>query len=165
MKKELTQERLKYLFDYDHKTGIFTRKVRTCNSVNIGDIAGYDHLGYRMICIDRKEIFSHRLAWLYVYGYMPKNFIDHINGIKSDNRIENLREANRCENYQNQKVVQKRNKSSKFLGTSFNKHANKFTAQIQIYGKKTHLGCFETAIEAHNAYIEAKRKYHPFNTL
>ena len=83
----LTQERLKELLHYDEETGLFTRKTRVASRMK-GTISGARHnKGYVQIMIDGDNYLAHRLAWFYVYGEWPKNQIDHINRIKTDNKI------------------------------------------------------------------------------
>ncbi len=155
----LKHERLIELFDYDPDTGVFIRKVATAN-VKAGKITGSvntgGHLGFR---VDRRMYLAHRLAWFYVYGEWPDSQIDHINGVKTDNRIENLRKATYSINAQNLRNARKDNKTG-FLGVCWKKSSKKFIAQIQIAGRVCHLGMFETAEKAHEAYITAKRKHH-----
>lgn len=99
----LTQDRLKELFSYNEKTGIFTRLVSIGRRGKVGNIAGSKNWdGYLLICIDNKNYAAHRLAWMYTYGSFPK-ITDHINGIRDDNRISNLREVTMRENLQNRK--------------------------------------------------------------
>ncbi len=89
---------------YDLDTGQFYWKVKTGNK-RVGDIAGsvttYDQ--YRRIKINGKMYLAHRLAWFFVYGDWPKNEIDHINGTRDDNRIENLRDVSHSLNQRNAK--------------------------------------------------------------
>jgi len=163
--QELTQEYLHSILNYDAKTGIFTRKVKTANCVKIGEVAGsINSNGYILIRLLSKKYSAHRLAWLYIYGLIPKE-IDHINCIKNDNRIDNLRPATRGENLQNKLKALSNNKSSNMLGVSFNKNLNKFCARIQVNRKLIHIGYFYTAQEAHEAYLKAKREHHPFGEL
>jgi len=96
---------------------------------------------------------------------MPENEIDHINGIRNDNRICNLREATKSENAQNQRKAPSHNKSTGLIGASFDKRYKKFESKIHINGKSKFLGYFKTAIEAHNAYLTEKRLIHPFGTI
>jgi len=160
----LTQERLKELLHYCPETGVFTRIARI-QSINIGDIAGgVTSYGYWSILIDYKHYQAHRLAWIYVNGMWPKDYIDHINGIKNDNRIINLREANKSQNGQNKKKAHK-NTSTGLLGASFHKITGKYASQIKVNGKSKHLGLFKTPQDAHQAYLTAKRQLHEFNTL
>jgi hypothetical protein len=100
--KKLTQKRLKELLHYNPETGIFTRKVTTAPNAIKGSRAGTQMtLGYREIHLDNKRYYEHRLAWLYVHGYLPENEIDHINRIKDDTRICNLREISHSCNMKN----------------------------------------------------------------
>ncbi len=120
----LTRERLKELLDYDPATGIFVWKVdRGNNRVKVGSAAGGggdDGRGYNRIMIDGKSYRSHRLAWLDVYGSFPPDMIDHINGIRDDNRIENLRAVSNQENSRN--VNKSTNNTSGYLGVCWDKH-------------------------------------------
>lgn len=94
----ITQERLKELLDYNPETGIFTRKIARKGWYEVGDKTGtIDSLGYYRIRCDGVLHLAHRLAFLYVHGYLPRE-IDHINNNKSDNRIENLRSVTRTQN-------------------------------------------------------------------
>ena len=87
----ITQEELKELLDYNPETGLFTWNVY--NNIKNKTTAGTFNDGYIQIKIKQKIYQAHRLAWLYVYGEWPKGQIDHINGIRDDNRIENLRDV------------------------------------------------------------------------
>lgn len=156
----LTQRRLKELLRYESETGIFTRICRQSSNAKVGDTPGrLDTHGYLCFYVDGQIHRSHRLAWLYVNGEFPEGDLDHINTIKTDNRIVNLRIADRSENMQNRRSAYANNKSG-FLGVYFHKPLNKFTAQIRIDGRNTHLGLFKTPEQAHQAYVAAKRKHH-----
>lgn len=99
---DLTQEELKEVLTYDPETGVFIWKVRPGYRVKVGDKAGCVGAdGYSQIAYKGKLRKTHRLAWLYMTGKYPKEDIDHINGDKSDNRWDNLREASRQENCRN----------------------------------------------------------------
>jgi len=158
----LTQERLKELLHYDPLTGLFTRKCTRGNSRSGSTIGGHSCHGYRMVEIDGRKYGLHRMAWLYCYNDLPDCHIDHINGIRHDNRIENLRKATKSENLQNQRKPSSNNKSG-FLGVS--KHGNKWRATITYGGTFHRLGAFKTPEEAHAAYISEKRKHHAFCTI
>ncbi len=162
----LTAERLRELIHYDADTGVFTRRVKLCNRVHVGDVAGsIMKNGYWRLRVDVNQYRLHRLAWLYVYGTWPTKFIDHIDGDPSNNRITNLREATNAENMQNVRRAQIKNKSTGLLGVTFDKSRGKFSANITINGKTRKLGRYSTAQEAHQAYLTAKRELHPFSTL
>ena len=159
----LTQERLKELLHYDPDTGIFTWKTKVCKKIKIGDIAGSpDDRGYWSIGIDKKKYGSHRLAWLYTYDEWPLCEIDHIDTIKHNNAIDNLRDVSSGVNKENKISCRKDNKSG-FLGV--NGYGKKYRALIMINRQLIHLGVFDTPEQAHAAYLEAKRKYHSGNTL
>jgi len=159
----LTQERLKELLRYDPQTGVFTWLVSPGNRVPAGAIAGGPMGGGRWhITVCGVLYLAHRLAWLWMTGAWPKLEIDHRNGVGSDNKWTNLREADRPLNMENLQCAHRDNGSG-FLGVSRKRGA--FEAQIQINGKKQYLGTFPDPVSAHAAYLEAKRKFHPGCTI
>ena len=157
----LTQTELKSLLHYDAETGIFTWKVNGNKSVKIGNVAGNNTRGYLSISIKNKNYFLHRLAWLYVYGKLPDLDIDHINRIKNDNRIKNLREVSKSQNSQNQEKSHSTNKTG-VLGVTINiKNGRKsYRAIIGVNGKNIHLGYFKDLEQAKITYLKAKEIYH-----
>ena len=161
----LTAERLRELLHYDVDAGIFTRLIRSTNSVQIGDVAGsINSNGYHKIRVDGVEEFSHHLAWLYVYNVWPKDQIDHIDGNRANNRLVNLREATQSQNLQNQRKAQSDNKSG-LLGAYWNKKAKTWFSQIKVNGKSISLGCYDSKEDAHRAYLASKVELHKFGTL
>ena len=161
---ELTAERLRDALDYNPETGEFRWKSPR-KKVVVGSIAGcVSSDGYRRIRIDGDRYRAHRLAWLYVNGRWPAFDIDHINGLRADNRIENLREARRGENNQNKRSPQTNNKSG-FLGVTRRKDTGRWRAAIMISRKHISIGDFETPEEAYAAYLKAKAEFHPFQTI
>lgn len=158
---ELTAERLRELINYDPETGIFTWRVSR-KRARAGNLVGnFNADGYLQAKVLYKLYRLHRLAWLYVYGTWPKEEIDHINRIRTDNRISNLREANRIENGQN-RSISKANTSG-YKGVYWNKTEKKWHAQIRVNGLRIHLGHYKNIEDAHNAYVEAAKKYHTHN--
>lgn len=149
----ITQEELKEQLKYNKKTGIFTWLVANSNNVQIGDIAGYKNKrGYIYIGINGKIYRAHRLAWLYVHGYMPENGLDHRNRKPWDNRIKNLREVSQQCNMRNSKGIYKSNTSG-VKGVYWYKRTNKWHAQMGIgYKNKKqivkYLGQFDNFLEA-----------------
>lgn len=96
----MTQEELHQLLEYNPETGEFFWKSCVSKRIKVGQKAGSicKIHGYELIGIKNKQYRAHRLAWLYVYGKWPNPEIDHINRVKTDNRIANLREADRSMN-------------------------------------------------------------------
>lgn len=161
--KKLTQARLQELLVYNPETGTFVWKVAITN-VQVGVIAGsLNYRGYCRIKVDGERYYAHRLAWFYTHGRWPAQCLDHINGIRDDNRLVNLREATDAENKQNQRKARSDNTSSGSLGVS--RCNDKWRARIKIDGKLRHLGLFASIEEAHAAYLAAKSALHPFQTL
>lgn len=160
----LTQQEIKKRLYYNPETGIFIKLLST-NHVKAGDICGYiNNRGYTHIGIKNKKYLAHRLAWFYMTGEWPKNQIDHINGIKTDNRLCNLREATNNENICNQRTPHKNNKSG-YLGVYYASGSRKFAASIRFNNEKIIIGFFDDPYIAHLAYLEAKRKYHKLCTI
>ncbi len=161
----ITQKRLRELFHYDPETGIFTRKV-TRRRGAIGAEPGTIKKGRRVIKIDDREYFAHRLAWLYIHGVFPAKVIDHRDGNPLNNRLSNLRDVPQCGNAQNLRHPNKNNKSG-FLGVSPVGKAGKFAAQIKPSGSRTPktLGIFDTPEAASDAYLVAKKLLHPYQTI
>jgi len=123
----------------------------------MGKAAGSpSNYGYIQIAILGGKHQAHRLAWLVSTGDWPVEFIDHINGVRSDNSIRNLRAATSSQNNQN-------TLGSKYTGTSWHKVDHKWRASIQIDGKSKHLGNYSCRDEAAEAYRKAKLKLHAFS--
>ena len=156
----LTKDELQKVVTYDKETGAFTWNTQAgCR--NAGDkCGGVDPNGYSRFTINKKLYTAHRLAWLYVYGEMPSGDIDHINGIKSDNRIANLRVVSKSGNAQN-RAARKDNVIG-FAGVTFRKSYNKWVARIEAAGRRMQIGSFSTPEEAHSAYVKAKLSMHEF---
>jgi len=151
----LTQARLQELLHYAPETGLFTWSAPSGPRVKKGARAGSaTREGYLTIRIDKKLHKAHRLAWLYVYGLHPKNQIDHINQSKSDNRICNLRSVSNKQNLENRGA--QKNNTSGYKGVSFSRGL--WQAQICSNGKRTNLGRFYTAYDAHLKYEDAAKK-------
>lgn len=174
--KQCSIDDLHTFLEYDADTGEFCWRERTpdkfpegrhsaehqCkvfNSKYAGKIAGGKHCqGYRAICVKFTQIMAHRIAWAMHYGEWPKEYVDHIDGDKTNNRISNLREASSAQNGRNSKVPS--HNTSGLKGASYFKRDGRWQSHIKVNGKQIRLGCFDTKEEAHAAYCEAARKYH-----
>ncbi|QIN99385.1 putative homing endonuclease [Salmonella phage oldekolle] len=172
----LTQERLKELFEYRPETGEFIRLVSIGNQ-KAGSTAGcLRKTGYIEIRVDKVGYKAHRLAFLYMEGYIPE-VIDHVNRIRSDNRWANLRESNNQENSRNRTARSK----SGYLGIFWHKQKQKWEVRVvDSYKKLVHGGYFdfldlelavqranELRLELHgpNAVIETFDHIKPLPTL
>lgn len=144
---------LKYL-EYDKASGSFKwfdHWNKSAKTKFVGKKAGSkDQKGYLAICFGSKKIKLHRLVWFIENGTWPKE-IDHINGIKTDNRIQNLRAVDRRQNMSNCS----HHREGKLIGGYWHKGAKAWVAQITIDKKNYYLGIHNTELEAHEAYIKA----------
>lgn len=134
----------------------YTYNPETGNIYNrFGKILNADHKGYVGIStrINKKpfRLLAHHFAWYCIYGNCDIEELDHINGVRNDNRICNLRNVTHQQNNFNR---------TKAKGYNWYKTTNKWMAGIKINNKRIHLGYFNTEEEARNAYLEAKEKYH-----
>jgi len=163
----ITHARLKQLVRYEPDTGLFYRMVRTSNNIDMSKPMGsIDSKDYLWASVDGKVYRLHRLAIYYVTGEMPSRSIDvdHKNMICTDNWFDNLRCVSRSVNMQNKQKPSANNKCG-FIGVYLHKQLQRYTAQIRINGKNTHLGMFDTPELAHAAYLKAKRNHHKGNML
>jgi hypothetical protein len=165
MPEDEAQQRLHRLFDYDPEQGVFIARIPR-RGVEIGEVcSGCAVNGYYLLTVDGEQILLHRLIWLYVYGKWPSKKIDHRDGNGLNNRIQNLRDVTQGINVQNQRRARVDNRSTGLLGSYRRKDTGRFTSRIGIDGKSLSLGCFDTAEEAHSAYVAAKRRLHEGCTL
>jgi hypothetical protein len=162
-KIDLTQ--LRSVLDYDPETGIFKWKVQRRRCGQIGQQAGNKKpTGYRLIGVLGGLYWEHRLAWFYIYGVWPKN-IDHINGVKDDNRIANLRDVTPKENAHNtpvkEKSITRMSAGNLPIGVLASKgNDTKWVAVISVDGKHVRSGPFDTMEEAFETYMALKKHLH-----
>lgn len=151
----ITQERIKELFRY--KDGKLIRLVSLGRAIK-GMIAGTINniSGYVITQIDGKKYLNHRIIFLYHNGWLPE-CLDHINGIKTDNRIENLRECTPNQNQWNQK---KREGTSKYKGVCWDPKNNKWLARVKVNYKYIYLGRFKEEDKAGEVVRKARKNLH-----
>jgi hypothetical protein len=136
----ITQEQANHLFEY--RDGILHWRVRPTQSRKLkGDTeAGSHSHGYKKVTVEQKTYYVHQIVFLMHHGYIPK-IIDHIDQDKCNNKIENLRAANKAINSLN-RPLQPNNKSG-HKGIFWNTQKQKWQASLYIMGKRIHCGFFE----------------------
>jgi hypothetical protein len=151
---------LRRLLAYDPETGIFTWLRPTAQRNSPGDVANAkpNSDGYEHISIGKVSFKVHRLAWLYVHGEWPDRQIDHINGVRHDNRLCNLRLAERNENAKNRKL--NANNKSGHKGVYWHSSNGKWHACIRSDGQRHNLGFFDCVEDAARAYKLASERLH-----
>ena len=164
----LTYAQSREWFRYNKKTGRLTWAVQRRGRgglTQIGDDVGCTtRAGYWRTTLGGKTYAVHRIIWLYVTGEWPKHDLDHRNGIGSDNRWRNLRLAVGSINQENWRKP-KRDCASGLLGAWPSSDGKKWRSVIKAGPKFHFLGYFDHAIDAHRAYVEAKRKLHAGCTI
>lgn len=159
----LTLERLQEILSYNPDTGVFLWVKPRAIRHNVGDIAGgIDARGYRRIVVFGRSVAAYRLAWFFSFGTWPPEDVDHINGIRSDDRLANLRLASRSQNNCN-RGPQKNNRTG-YIGV--HPDHGTYRARINFQRRRINIGNFPTADAAARAYdAEAKRLHGEFARL
>lgn len=150
-------EEISSLFEYDPTSGLFFRKIGAGSYRKDWTQGTRQSNGYRFFIINGKKYLAHRLAFLLAYGRYPSGVIDHVNGIRSDNRLSNLRDVTQGDNTKNTHV--RLDMKRKFSGCTFDAKRNKWKAEARIKGKRYSLGRFTTEHEAHEAYVSFMTKH------
>lgn len=152
---ELTAARLRELLHYEPETGQLYWRVSPNRKIRPGQRAGSaTGQGYTRVVFGGRGYLVHRLIWLHVHGHWPAGEIDHINRDGTDNRLSNLRDADRALNNQNRRGWSRRSSPGvRSVGGSWQ-------ARIQVNGERILIGSYETAEAANSAYSEAKSKLH-----
>ncbi len=157
---DFTVSDLCFWLRYEPDTGLFFSVRGRFAGREVGGLRnGYVYVGFL-----GAQYRAHRLAWFVTHGRWPKDGIDHIDGNKQNNRISNLREADSLENNQNMRSARSTSKSG-LLGAFFEASSGKWRSTIRVNGKNHNIGRFATAQEAHEAYVNAKRRLHATCTL
>jgi hypothetical protein len=178
----ITASFARQLLDYDKISGLLLWKARVpemfedsyhsaetqCkqwNSRLAGKVAGHigETDGYVRVYIDDVPYLAHRVIWLIVKGRWPEKFVDHKNGIRSDLKWKNLREATGSQNGQNRKI--NRNNPNGMTGVTWRARENRWVARISIEKSRIFLGGFSTKEAAHAAYLAAKTQLHRFQPV
>lgn len=140
------KEKILVSYKYNPDTG----EIIGPKGIPLGKI---DNKGYKeiRISLNGKIHYAryHRVAWLLYYKEWPKNKIDHIDGDKLNNKINNLRDVTQRQNNINRPLHRK----GKLPGSIFRKQYNKYEARAVVNGKQVYLGRYDTEKEAHNVYI------------
>lgn len=160
----LTPDLLKSLFQYDPQTGNLIWRVTKSATAPAGSIAGsVNAKGHINLQINKKMYAAHQIVFAMHHGFIPSE-IDHINGVKTDNRIENLRACTSQQNKGNVGLLS--SNRTGYKGVSLNKRTGFYHAQIKINGKQTYLGRFSTPKAAARVYnIAAKEQFGDFAYL
>ena len=162
LKDMITFEEAKELFTYDRGTGIIKwRKITTRGRQRDNLVAGYTNFsgdGYTKICFKGKLYRAHRIAMLLAYGFYGEGLeVDHINHIRDDNRLVNLRFVTGSDNHRNQSKSS--NNTTGVTGVTYCKDRRKYMAQIKVGDANINLGRFVTLEEAAEARKAAEIKY------
>lgn len=168
-KSDMTSDYLRQCLSYESETGLFFWKERPLehfkdmrakkiwNTKYSGRKAGaLMNIGYVLIRIHKQCYYAHRLAWLYVNGSWPDE-VDHINGVITDNRINNLRSVTHAENGKNVKTPS--HNSTGVIGVCIPNDGGRIQARIQVNGKHIKLGRFDSIDEAAQARLDASKLY------
>lgn len=172
---DITPALLRQLFTYDADTGLLfhnartdalTSKGKTCggtsnerwNATRAGKQAfGSTIKGYAQANVRGHHFLAHRVAWAIHYGEWPDGEVDHINGVRTDNRIANLRVVDTAGNAKNKRMPD--SNTSGAVGVSWDKSRNRWAAYIKVSGKKVSLGRFKDFSAAVARRVEAAQRY------
>lgn len=158
----IVAEEVSKLLKYDPVSGFLHWKNNRGGKATKGSRAGWlDNTGYIRIDINYKSYLAHRIIWLLQYGEFPPDQIDHINRVRHDNRMQNLRSVSRSENMMNQPL--RANNTSGVCGVGWHKLTEKWEAKITVQQNRTYLGYFSDWFEAVCARKSAdnKHNFHP----
>ena len=163
LNEDLTQAELKEVLHYDPESGIFRWRFAKPNGVKPWNVAGAPNSNlYVKIYIKKKMHSAHRLAWLYMTGAWPPEYIDHVDGDVSNNKWSNLRTASAKQNMENLRLS-KRNTSG-FRGVIWKKDVKKWRAQVGHRGRALTIGLFATKIEAAEAAAKKRAELFTHDT-
>jgi hypothetical protein len=175
-KKPPSPSVLRQLIDYDPETGALVWRVRDVSFFTDGKKSAIQSMrrwntryagkpalnckgnrGYFKGGVSGEAYLAHRVVWAIYSGSWPENEIDHINGNKLDNRIENLRSATRQENGKNVPIGSRN--TSGTIGVHWREDQSRWVASINKNGKLKHIGSFKSKDEAIQARAKANLEY------
>lgn len=157
MNKDLTHEILTQYLNYDPNTGKFVWIKSPHSNIKIGDEAGSKTKeGYYRISLLKKEYRRARLAWFYVNKEWPQPTIDHINRVKSDDRICNLRIATYKQQQYNLILIRK----NRLLPKHIDYVRGKYRVRIKDINNKRHFASFDSLEEAKEYANNLREKLH-----
>jgi hypothetical protein len=149
----MTQETVQMLFDYNPETGVMRRKISVSSRAQRGYVVGCETTaGYLVVRYDGKLHYVHRLIWLHVYGAWPVSEIDHIDGNRRNNKLDNLREVTRSQNLHNKDMSG---------GVYWSQRDKVWVATIQVAGIRKHIGQSKVKKVAELLYRAEKLKHLP----
>lgn len=155
MKIQPSVERLRELFSYDD--GKLIRRIPVSGN-SAGSVVGcLRNNGYLQTCVDYKQMLNHRIIFALHHGYIPR-FVDHVDGNKLNNKIENLREATKVQNGWNSKAP--KTNTSGVKGVDWSVVSNKWRARCRVSGVVKHIGLFDTIEQAKNAVENYRNNNH-----
>lgn len=149
------------LFNDSRRSAKYDCSVWNKRYANTEALGCLNSQGYKHGSILGSSLRAHRVIFAIYYGYWPVGQIDHINGIRSDNRIKNLRDVTKLENSKNQK--RRADNKSGFCGVGWDSRVGKWQARIMANSTRKHLGYFDNLQSAIDARMNAEIKYgyHP----
>lgn len=159
MKPEITAALVRERYSYDPETGHLNYKISRGRVSANGRVGSLKKSGYRKVSINQQWIQSARIAWLHYYGEWPENQVDHINQIRDDDRIANLRDVTGLENMHNQ-GDRRKNNSSGAVGVHRNERDQMWHATISVKRKVVFLGAYKQFEDAIEARERGKRQHH-----
>lgn len=155
----ITQDELQQALYFNPRTGVFRWKFkRPGRCRGVGNVAGSKRVnGYISISINGSSFYAHRLAWLWVYGFMPR-YLDHVDGNKENNAINNLRIASKSQNGFNRGKAG--HNTSGYKGVYWDGRSKAWFGKFVVLGTQITTGYFKSKKSAAEAYDDAVVKYH-----
>lgn len=157
MSEKLTPEYVRERFNYYPATGVLTWRTNVDRTVVGKPVGSLGNHGYLVVNVLDRPVLLHRLIWLHVHGREPVEQIDHVNRVRTDNRICNLREASFSQQLMNQGM--RSDNTSGFKGVFWDKSRMKYQARISVNCRDIYLGRFECLEDAVACRREAEKRY------